>query len=52
MSRSRPVLSRRVLGQVAPTIRPTPLGAALLALAAALPAGALLALGDWLLRGP
>lgn len=37
-----------VYGQVAPAPRLTPLGAALLALAVALPAGAVLALIDWL----
>ncbi len=37
-----------VLGHHAPPVRLTPLGAALLALAVALPAGALLALLVWL----
>lgn len=41
-------MSDPVLGKHARPVRLTPLGAALLALAVALPAGGLLALLDWL----
>jgi hypothetical protein len=43
--------ARAVMGVKAGPVRLTPLGAAILALAVALPGGAVLALGEWVLRG-